>query len=135
MIHGSPIGNPPPLTSTFIPNNLPTIALNPDFIRSHLTEEISLGRMSGPFSIEEAFQHFGGHFRTAPLGIISEPKLHLIRHLSKKDPFGHSTNSWINSDEWPTKWITAAMVANYVSVLVFFYTCVLVLPVVCVISS
>ena len=37
-----------------------------------------------------------------------------LRRYRRAPTFGHSLNSWINSDEWPKKWISAAMVADYV---------------------
>lgn len=101
IVYGSPIGNPPPITHTFITDNLPSIALNPSFI---IVAEVHAGRMSGPFTISQSHVIFGGHLRTSPLGLV--PKLSkdantfpTIRHLSKKDAFGFSTNDW----QFPTK--------------------------------
>ena len=40
IIHGSPIGNPPPLTSTFLPQNLPSASLYPELIDEELLKEL-----------------------------------------------------------------------------------------------
>jgi len=51
LSHGSPIGNPPPITFTFIPDNLPSANINPNYISRLISEEVLAGRMDGPFSI------------------------------------------------------------------------------------
>ena len=116
---GSPIGNPPPLTSTFLPRNLPSATLYPDIIDKEILEETSAGRMSGPFTVEEATKIFGGHFCTSPVGLIEKypgnGKWHMIRHLSKRDEHSHSTNDWIDSVDFPTTYYSATTVASYVS--------------------
>ena len=50
----SPIGNPPPLSTTFLPQNLPSTDLFPNIIDCELLEEMAANRMSGPFTEEEA---------------------------------------------------------------------------------
>ena len=127
LIYGSPISNPPPLTSTFIPNNLTSVQLNPAFITTDLVAEQAAGCKNGPFSIEEAHQIFNSHFRTSPLGLVPKPSkdpgtLHIIQHLSKCDGLGASMNDWIDSDDFPTKWSSGAECADFVSP--FSCTCV-----------
>ncbi|KAF8521751.1 hypothetical protein BU17DRAFT_87649 [Hysterangium stoloniferum] len=61
MIHGSPIGNPPPLTSTFIPPNLPSAGLDPQFLLQHVQEEIHLGQMSLRLHIQFLVDIFALH--------------------------------------------------------------------------
>lgn len=116
--HGSPLGNPTPLTHTTIFPNLKSVNDNPAVVDVHLEEEIALGRVSGPFTIEEANFMFG-HFKNTPLGLVEkEPgsgKYRIIRHGSKKDSFGISTNDTLNSDDFPTTWHSAWNVASYVS--------------------
>jgi len=115
---GSPIGNPPSIDFTFIPKNLPSANINPVYITNLIAEEVSAGRMDGPFSIEEVHIIYGGHFRTCPLGLVEKPgsvDLRMIRHFSKEDQFGHSTNSWLDSDDFPTRWFTACQTAEFVS--------------------
>jgi len=73
--------------------------------------------MDGPFSIKEAHIIYGGHFRTCPLGLVEKPgsvDFRMIRHFSKEDLFGRSTNSWLDSDEFPTRWFTACQTAEFV---------------------
>ena len=110
IIYGSPIGNPPPLMHTFTPPNLPA-NLNPMYIDCELKTEVDAGRMSGPFSIEDVHLIFRGHFRTSPLGLVEKPgkpgALRLICHLSKCDHNGESTNRWLDSDDFPTRWYSA----------------------------
>ena len=134
---GFPIGfNLSKLSFTFLLPNLPSALLQPEFIHQELHAERQAGRMAGPFTKDEAHVVFRGHFRTAPLGLIKKPykdkpsSWRLIRHLSKKDKNGQSTNSWINSDQWQTKWGTAAMVADFVSLRFTCYRAII-LPVTC----
>ena len=53
IIHGSSIGNPPPLNMTFLLRNLPSTFLYPHLIDKELLEETSANRMSGPFTISQ----------------------------------------------------------------------------------
>jgi len=50
---GSPIGNPPSIEFPFIPENLPSPEIKPAYITNLIAEEVSAGRMDGPFSVEE----------------------------------------------------------------------------------
>jgi len=73
LTHGSPIGNPPPLWYTFIPNNLTSANIHPEYITNLITAEVAAGHMDGPFTIEQAHIIYGGHFRTCPLGLVEKP--------------------------------------------------------------
>jgi len=80
--------------------------------------------MDGPFTIEQAQCIYGGHFWTCPLGLVDKPgslDLRMIRQFSKDDQFGHSTNSWIDSNDFPMCWFMAATIASFVSVLSFLW--------------
>jgi len=70
---GSSIGNPPPINFTFIPDNLPSAKIQPDYITNLINEEVASGRMDGPFTIEEAHSIYGGHFWMCPLGLVEKP--------------------------------------------------------------
>ena len=70
---GSPIGNLPPIDFTFIPNNLPSTNIQPEYITNLITEEVAASCMDGPFTIEEAHYIYGGHFQTCPLGLVEKP--------------------------------------------------------------
>ena len=118
LTHGSPIGNPPPIHFTFIPKNLPSANIQSEYISNLIAEEVAAGRMDGPYTIEQAHVIYGGHFRTCPLGLVEKPgssALRMIRHFSKEDQFGDSTNSWVDSVDFPTRWFTAAQTADFVS--------------------
>jgi len=55
--------------------------------------------------------------------------LRMTRHFLKADQFGHSTNSWVDLDDFPTCWFTAAKTINFVSAsLVYFPHLSLVTP-------
>jgi len=68
--HSSPIGNPPPLSSIFLPNNLSSATLHPEIIDQELCSEVLSGCMSGPFSVLQAFTIFGGFFCSSPVGLV-----------------------------------------------------------------
>lgn len=115
---GSPIGNPPRLDYTFIPPNMPSALKHPELVEEHFTEEIKSGRMSGPYTIDQAHIFFKGHFRCAPIGFIEkEPgskKWRMIRNLSACDDYGFSTNSWLNAKDMSIMWHSCSVFADLV---------------------
>src|SRR5882724_8037142 len=118
LTHGSPISNPLLLWYTFIPNNLTSANIHPEYITNLITAEVAAGRMDSPFTIEQAHIIYGGHFRTCPLGLVEKlglSALWMIHHFSKEDDYGVSTNSWVDSDDFPTCWFTVAQTADFVS--------------------
>ena len=124
LTHGSLISNPLLLWYTFIPNNLPSANIHPEYITGLITVEVAAGCMDSPFTIEQAHTIYGGHFRMCPLGHVEKPgslALHMIHHFSKEDHLGVSTNSWVDSDDFPTQWFTAAQMANFVSFCYIFF--------------
>ena len=72
ITYGSPIGNPLPLDTTFIPKNLGSTDLHPEIIDNELLEETSAGQMLGPFTPDEAIIIFEGHFCTSPVGLVEK---------------------------------------------------------------
>jgi len=65
-------------------------------------------------------QSFRQPLHIIPLGAVKKKPCgqfswRLIRCLSKQDVNGNYTNSWINFDQWETKWGSASMVADFVS--------------------
>src|SRR5882672_4068969 len=106
LTYGSPIGNPPLLSKNFLPNNLPSANIHPVLIHQELLSEVSASRMSGPFTISQASIIFGGPFCSSPVGLVEkvpgDGNWPMIRHLSKRDSDGLSTNDWLDSDEFPT---------------------------------
>ncbi len=72
--------------------------------------------MSKGLSIQQAHTFFGGHFRTAPLGVVDQDgKFRVVHNLSATDPDGFSTNSWLDASENATKYYSAAQFADAVS--------------------
>jgi len=55
---GSPIGNPPLIDFTFIPKNLPSAEIQPDYIMDLIAGEVLAGRIDRPFSIAEGLSIF-----------------------------------------------------------------------------
>ena len=115
---GSPISNPPSISFTFIPKNLPSAEINHDYIMNLIAKEVSAGCMDGPYLVGEAHVIYGSHFHTCPLGLVERPgsvDLRMIHHFLKEDQFGHSTNSWLDLDDFLTKWFTACQMAEFMS--------------------
>ena len=49
IINGAPISNPPPLTYTFIPNNLKSAKIDPAYMDNFLAAEVASGCIDGIF--------------------------------------------------------------------------------------
>ena len=77
--------------------------------------------MSGPYTINQAHTIFRSHFCTSPVGLVEKhPRdgvWRMIRHLSKQDDEGCSTNGCVDSNDFPTFYYPAATVVAYVSYL------------------
>lgn len=71
-------------------------------------------------SVAEAHDICQGHFHTSPLGLVDKiPSIfngvfHPIRHLSKPDHLGISTNSWLDASHFPTHYHLATHCADMV---------------------
>ena len=119
ITYGSPIGNPLHLRCTFIPDNLASVKLMPQLIFDDIEVEIAMGRVSGLYTVVDTHIIFTGNFCTSPLGLIEKTpgsnKWQMIQHLSKQDIFSDSTNSWLDLDDFPTKYYSASETAEYVS--------------------
>ncbi|OBZ78926.1 hypothetical protein A0H81_01330 [Grifola frondosa] len=92
---------------------------NLDFIKSYINEQVTLGRMTGPYTRTEVEKILGTPFVSSPLAVVEKPgsagKWRLVQNCSYEDENGISVNSQINSDDFPTKWGTAAQVAEIVA--------------------
>jgi len=57
----------------------------------------------------------------SPLSLVEKDpgsaKWRAIHHLSKEDAHGDSMNGWLNPDEFPTKYYSASMTADFMSYL------------------
>ena len=119
LSYGSPIGNPPPLSATFLPQNLSSANLHPSIINQELLDEVANSHMSCPFSSDEAAMIFGGFFRCSPIGLVEkvpgDSNWRMIRHLSKQDKDGNSISAWLDSDDFPTRYFTSMWVAQFTS--------------------
>src|SRR5882672_641573 len=72
LMYGSPIGNPPPLSKIFLPNNLTSDNIQQILIYQELPSKVSMGRMSCPFTIPQASIIVGGPFHSSPVGLIEK---------------------------------------------------------------
>ena len=120
--HGFPLGEMPPLADTVIFKNHPSTLIYPDAVNNYLTDELSAGRMSGPFSLQYAEKALRGAILCSPLLVsvqVQQPgmpdKLRVCRHLSKGDKNTPSMNSHIQKEDFPTRFDTASKVADIVS--------------------
>jgi hypothetical protein len=124
----SPIGNPPQLTHTFIPPNMKLALQHPHIVDEHIAEEVQAGHMSSLFTLDETHIIFNGHFRTSSLGItekeLGNRKFHLIMNLSKRDADSISVNNMLNSDDFPTRWGSAWVIKQYVSIMTIIPFCI-----------
>ncbi|PPR08177.1 hypothetical protein CVT24_001713 [Panaeolus cyanescens] len=121
--HGFPLGTMPDIPSTRIfANHFSTLG-HEKLVDDYLKDEVDCGRMDGPFSQSQVELILRGPFHSSPLLIVSQPqgpnlpdKIRVCRHLSKGDPRKDipSVNSFITKDDFPTRFDTAAKVANMV---------------------
>lgn len=119
--NGFPLGHMPPLIDTVIFKNHPSAFLHSDVVNKYLTDELDAGRMSGPFSLQQAENILHGAIFCSPLLVsvqIQQPgmpdKLRVCRHLSKGDKSTPSMNSHIHKEDFPTRFDTASRVADIV---------------------
>jgi hypothetical protein len=94
-----------------------------DKIFSYIEEEVTAGRMSGPFTWDELIKEAHGNVIVSPLGAVDkagEPgKLRIIRDLSFKGSAPFSVNDMIDKDAFTTKWGTAASIIDLVCTIFF----------------
>jgi len=56
----------------FLPNNLPPANIYPDIIDQELLDKVTMGCMSGPFTLTQATAIFGGFFCCTPVGLVKK---------------------------------------------------------------
>jgi hypothetical protein len=120
--HSFPIGDLPILTHTHIIPNHASCKEHPNVVKVYIQEELDVGRFSGPYTRGEMESIMRGPFKSSPL-IVAEsdqgpdlpPKFRICRHLSKEDSGMPSVNSYINKEDFPTRFDTATRVADMVS--------------------
>lgn len=120
--HGFPLGEMPDLTRTNVLPNPKNISAHWPKIDQYLLDEVSSGRMDGPFTQSEVESILRGPFHSSPLITILEPqgpgepdKVRICRHLSKATGLVESVNSYIDKRLFPTRFDTAIKVAETVS--------------------
>jgi hypothetical protein len=95
-----------------------------DRIASYIEDEVAGECMSGFFTWDELKKEARGNVIVSPLGAVDkagEPgKLHIMCDLSFKGKAPFSVNNKINKDAFKTKWGTAAMIIELVSLLLSF---------------
>ena len=80
--------------STYIARNMKSIKEHPDIIEKYVNEEVSAGRILGPFSFPPL-----SNFRCSPIGVVEKKnsgKFRTIMNLSF--PEGQSVNDGIDKD-------------------------------------
>ena len=119
--NGFPLGDMPPLIDTIIFKNHPSALLFTDAVDKYLADELTAGRMSGPFSLQYTEKILRGAFLCSPLLVsvqTQQPgmpdKLRVCRHLSKGNKNTPSMNSHIQKEDFPTRFDTASKVADIV---------------------
>ena len=117
--HGFPIGDLPPLQQTSCPSNYPSAVENMNFIKQYASEQVALGRMTGPYTRAQVEHILDSPFITSPLSVVEKAgapdKLRLVQDCSHRNAAGISVNMFFDSDDFPTKWGTAAVFADKVS--------------------
>ena len=118
--HGFALGKFTPITTTYIPDNLPGAYQYHSVIAEYIREELVVGHFSGPFSREELKAKIGP-FCSSPLqvtvkkGIDGAPdKFRICHHLSYRGSMGFSINDEINAGDYPTEWGMAEQYAEIV---------------------
>lgn len=120
--NGFPLGDMPPLTSTVVHPNSTSCNQYRTEVMAYLDEEISAGRMSGRYTLEEVEKILGGPVYVSPLLVAvstqqpgTPDKIRICRHLSKGTATHPSVNSFIHKEDFPTRLDTALQVAEVVS--------------------
>jgi len=117
--NGFPLGEFDYLHDSYIHPNHPNSDSNNTQILKYIQDEVSKGRMSGPFTLNELKKEARGEVIVSPLGAVDkarEPgKLRIIRDLSFQGKAPFSVNDKIDPNSYLTKWSMAAMIIDLVS--------------------
>jgi len=91
------------------------------YINDYCQEELVAARMSGPFSDPEMHSLCKGHFAACPVHVVvttdkfGKIKHCIIHNISFHGMASFSVNDLVDSDDFPTKWGMASIVANIMS--------------------
>jgi hypothetical protein len=100
-----------PPSYTYMPPNHNSALSYPQHVMSHIQNELSLGRYSGPFS-KSKLESLIGPFRTSPLGTVPKSfgssERRIVQDLSfpRNDPLRTSVNDQINIEDFRCDWGT-----------------------------
>ncbi len=119
--NGFSMGDFPDLEETVIWDNTRSVEERMEFVEEYFAEEVAAGRMDGPYSRQEVEEILGGPFQCSPISIDvtykpdGTEKLRLCNNLSKRSKQHPATNDFIDTSKYPTRFDTAAKVADTVS--------------------
>lgn len=117
--YGFPIGDMPRILQTSTPKNHASDPNHLTFIMDYAAEQVALGRMSGPYTRSEVESILKSPFVTSPLSVVDKAgapgKYRLVQNCSYRNELGVSVNMWIDPDDFPTEWGTAAEFAEIVA--------------------
>jgi hypothetical protein len=108
---GFDMGVHTPPSHTYTPPNHNSALSYPDHVLSHIHNELSLRRYSGPFS-RSRLEHLIGPFRTSPLGTVPKSfgssDRRIVQDLSfpRNDPTRSSVNDQIDIENFRCDWGT-----------------------------
>jgi hypothetical protein len=111
MRNGFDMGVHSPPLVTYTPPNHQSALLYPNHVLSHIRNELSLRRYSGPFS-RSRLEFLIGPFRTSPLGTVPKSldstERRIVQDLSfpRNDPSRSSVNDQINIEDFRCDWGT-----------------------------
>ncbi|KAG9220859.1 hypothetical protein CCMSSC00406_0002541 [Pleurotus cornucopiae] len=123
--HGFSMGEFPYLKKTLIWLNTPSALQYSAFIDEYFVEEVSVNRLSGPYTQSQVESILGGPFQFSPLTVDSqpqegaEPKLRLCINLSKRSKAHPATNDYSDRRDFPTRFDSALQVSDIVSTIPF----------------
>ena len=116
----------PALTKTVIIPNSPFIMDHLDKVYDYINTELAANRMSGPFTQLEAECILRGPFYCSPFVVVEQnqgphlpPKIRICCHLSKDASDMPSVNSFMDKEDFPTRFDMPSRVADAVSLLSF----------------
>lgn len=122
LTYGFPMGDMPHLTESIIIPNHPSITEHLKAVYEYINTELDAQRMSGPFSQTETEHILRGPFYCSPFVVVSQdqgpnlpPKIRICRHLSKDAASMASVNSFIDKEDFPTRFDMPPKVAEAVS--------------------
>ena len=108
------------LQRSYTPSNYERHPDRLKFIREYVEEQVSQGRVTGPYySKDDVEAALGSFFTSSPLFVVdkagSPGKYRLVQNFSHENRSGFSVNDLVDPDDYPTTWGSAAEVVQIVS--------------------